>query len=88
MSDYVMSNGRPANSYPDDPKIMLSVSDDGGITWSEYMPRSMGRIGEYQTRVKWNRLGAAPARVMRFALSDPAPLTVMDLSVEVEGAAR
>lgn len=83
---YVLSDGNLSVVYPDNPQIMLAVSDDGGITWSEYMPRSMGKLGHYQQRVYWDRLGCAPARVMRFALSDPAPLTVVDLSVDIEGA--
>jgi hypothetical protein len=76
------------SQYPADPQIMLSVSEDGGKTWSEWITRSMGKLGEYQQRISWNRLGDSDKMVLRFALSDPAPLTVIDLEVEMEGGQK
>jgi hypothetical protein len=40
-----------------DPQIMLRWSDDGGHTWSKEHWRSMGPIGQSQTRIIWRRLG-------------------------------
>lgn len=54
-----------------DPKIMMQYSDDGGRTWSSELWRDIGRVGEYKTRVKWNRLGRSRDRVYRVRTSDP-----------------
>lgn len=53
------------------PKIMMQYSDDGGRTWSDELWRDIGRIGEYKTRVKWNKLGRSRDRVYRVSTSDP-----------------
>lgn len=56
----------------ENPKIVLDWSNDGGRTWSDLKePTSMGRLGEYQTRVRWTRLGQARQRVYRIRISDP-----------------
>ena len=56
-----------------DPQVMLSLSNDGGKTFGPEMWRSMGKRGEYLTRVRWNRLGAARRRVFEVAVTDPVP---------------
>lgn len=53
------------------PQIMLQISKDGGRTWSSEKWRSMGAIGKYLTRVRWNRLGQARDWVFRLKISDP-----------------
>ena len=54
-----------------DPQIMLQYSDDGGNTWSNELWMSMGKIGEYDTRVVWRQLGNARDRVWKVRISDP-----------------
>lgn len=54
-----------------DPKIMLQYSDDGGRTWSGELWRSVGKMGEYKTRVKWNKLGSSRDRVYRIEYTEP-----------------
>ena len=53
-----------------DPQIMMSYSDDGGRTWSGELWRSVGKIGEYSTRVRWMALGRSRKRVYKFRGSD------------------
>lgn len=53
-----------------DPKIMMRYSDNGHI-WSDELWRSMGKVGEYDTRVKWNKLGRARQRVYEVSSSEP-----------------
>ena len=65
-----------------DPQAMLQVSDDGGRTWSSEMWESIGKKGEYQTEVKWNRLGGFRSRVMRVAISDPVKRAIYSAHVE------
>ncbi len=56
------------------PQAMLDISDDGGRTWSYPQSwKSMGRIGDYGTRLRWTRLGNFYQRVMRITISDPVP---------------
>jgi hypothetical protein len=63
-----------------DPQIRLDYSDDMGRTWSNEIPRSMGKVGEYNTRVIWSRLGSIPrSRVLRFKMSDPVEFSVYGL---------
>lgn len=55
----------------DDPQIMMQYSDDGGHTFSTQLLRTLGPIGNYRTRVKWNKLGRSRDRVYRLRVSDP-----------------
>ena len=61
-----------------DPQAMLSVSDDGGITYGNELWAGMGRIGQYRTRVFWQQLGANPDAVIKVRWSDPVPVRVSD----------
>lgn len=54
-----------------DPLIMMRYSDDGGKTWSNELTRTIGKVGKYKTRVKWNKLGASRDRVYEVSVSDP-----------------
>jgi hypothetical protein len=56
-----------------DPLVMLRMSDDGGKTWGAEHMRSAGKVGQYGTRVRWSRLGAARRRVFEVSLTDPIP---------------
>lgn len=67
------------------PKVMLEVSDDGGRTFSFHTEEDLGRMGEYQDRVVWHRLGMSADRVYRASVSDPVPVLVQDTVAEVEG---
>lgn len=56
----------------DDPQIMLSVSDDGGRTWSVLQKwRSMGKIGEYLKRLRWLKMGQFRQRIIKLEVTDP-----------------
>lgn len=67
-----------------DPKIMLDWSNDGGRTWSNEHWRNLGRIGEFQTRAIWNRLGAPRDRVYRFSITDPVRRTLILSTLNAE----
>ena len=54
-----------------DPQVMLQYSDDGGFTWSSELWRTIGRVGKYFTRVKWNKLGMSRDRVYKVVITDP-----------------
>jgi len=61
-----------ATGQGSDPQAMLDWSDDGGRTFTvPQMWRSMGPIGDYQTRLQWNELGSFYQRCLRLSVSDP-----------------
>ena len=55
------------------PVVGLRYSNDGGKTWGPEIYRSAGAIGNYGTRVRWERMGAARRRVFEVSVSDPVP---------------
>lgn len=61
-----LSTGQGSN-----PQMMLQISKDGGRTFGPEKWRSMGAIGKYLARVRWNRLGQARDWVFRLRISDP-----------------
>jgi hypothetical protein len=65
------------------PIVLLSWSDDGGHTWSNEHPVSMGAMGKYRTRAKWWRLGVARDRVFRVATSEPVPVTWLGVELDL-----
>lgn len=68
-----------------DPQISLRYSNDGGYTWSNSMARSIGKLGEYGKRVRWNRLGTGREWIFEFTYVEPTPLGLLELYAEVEG---
>lgn len=60
------------------PQIMLDWSDDQGNSWKAFQPwQSMGKIGEYLTRLRWKKLGWFWQRYFRITISDPVPRVIM-----------
>lgn len=53
-----------------DPQISLQYSDDGGATWSNEVFESLGKSGEYLTRVIFYDLGMARNRVYKITESN------------------
>lgn len=66
-----------------DPQAMLDWSDDGGHTWSNEVWASVGKIGEYRTRLRWRRLGRSRDRVFRVTITDPVKVVIVGATVEV-----
>lgn len=72
-----------SNGQGSDPQVMLRFSDDGGRTWSNERWRSLGKMGEYRRRAKWNRNGAARDRVYEYAISDPVRRTLILATADI-----
>jgi hypothetical protein len=65
---------------------MLRYSDTSTKTWSTERWRSMGRQGEYSTRVIWNKLGLArgpQGRVYELSGTDPVPIAFRAAGVDL-----
>jgi len=65
------------------PQVMMRMSDDGGKTWGIERWRSAGKIGEYGTRVRWDRLGRARRRVFEVVMTDPIAWRLTGAYVEL-----
>lgn len=59
-----------------DPQMMIRFSRDGGMTWGPELLRSIGKTGEYETRVLVNRLPMARKFVPEISGSDPVPVRI------------
>lgn len=66
------------------PLISLRYSDDGGKTWSDARTRTLGALGEYDTRVRWDMCGSGRDRVWELSGSDPVAIRLIDFFVGVE----
>lgn len=75
------------NSDSTDPEWLFKYSDDLGRTWSNRIPRAMGKVGEYKKRLIWRRLGRIPYnRVVTFKTDDPVKIAILKLEAEAEAA--
>jgi hypothetical protein len=74
------------NGQGSDPQIMLQRSKDGGMTWSMQQPwRSMGKIGEYQRRLRWMSQGQGFQMSWMLNVSDPVPRTIIAAHADISG---
>lgn len=67
-----------------DPVIMLSFSDDGGMTFSTEMWGTVGQIGQYQWKVEWFCLGSFESRIVRVKTSDPVHYSIHSAGADIE----
>lgn len=70
--------------YGSDPQAMLDWSDDGGKTWSNEHWTTIGKKGEYLTRVVWRRLGRFRQRQFRVVITEPVPVVILGAFMEIE----
>lgn len=66
-----------------DPQVALYYSDDGGNTYGNAHTESLGKIGEYNKRVKFDQLGEYRHRVWEVRISDPVPTTLIGAFAEM-----
>lgn len=59
-----------------DPQVILDYSDDGGQSYKNERWAGIGKIGEYQKRAIWRRLGSFRLRNYRLTYSEPTPFTI------------
>jgi len=71
-----------------DPQAMLQYSDDGGHIWSNEKWQSMGKIGEYLSRVRWTQLGRFYQRVFRIVITDPVKVALIEADVDISKGSR
>lgn len=77
--ELLMQTGVGDSTTPD-PQIRMDYSDDGGRNFVSEISRSMGRVGEFKTRVRWSRQGRIPNhRMLRYKMSAPVEFNVYSL---------
>ena len=59
------------------PFATIAWSKDGGHSYSSEYPCSMGKMGEYNKKLLWRRLGAAKDKVYRLTMSVPVKKIVL-----------
>lgn len=79
--DFETGVGQSNNSTP---QVMLQVSRDNGNTWGNELWQSIGKIGEYLTRVIWWRLGTARDFVFKLRVTDPVKVVIAGAAIEAE----
>lgn len=68
------------------PVCDLLVSKDGGFSFFSVGYSSMGPIGNYTQRLKWNNLGAARDWVLKLRITDPVLRVITGASAEISVA--
>ena len=71
-----------ATGQGDNPQAMLRWSNDGGSTWSNEHWVSIGKIGNYQNRAIWRRLGWSRDRIFEVVVSDPIKAVVVSANLK------
>lgn len=71
-------------SGEDTPLMLMSYSDDGGRTYTNDREGSMGDVGQYRKRIKWNRVGKFYQRVIRLRISAPVRRAIISAEAELE----
>lgn len=67
-----------------DPQAMLRWSNDGGSTWSNEHWTTIGRVGRYQNRAIWRRLGWSRDRIYEVSMSDPVRTVIISANLKAE----
>lgn len=65
----------------DFPQAMLRWSRDGGHTWSNEVFSTIGKIGEYDARCMWSRLGRSRDWTFEIAFSDPVKIAIVGANI-------
>ena len=64
------------------PQAMLRWSNDGGSTWSNEHWASIGKVGKYQNRIIWRRLGQARDRIYEVVVTDPIKAVIVSANLK------
>lgn len=73
-----------ATGQGSDPKAILRWSNDGGHIWQPERWATLGKMGEYQARCIFRRLGQARQRVYEVLITDPVKVTLLGAYLEIE----
>lgn len=60
----------------ENPKVTLQLSKDGARTWSGGYTTSIGKVGEYNNKAVFRRLGMAEKITFRIKISEPVKIAI------------
>lgn len=66
------------------PQMMLQISKDGGHSWGTERLSAAGKIGEYDARAIWRRLGRGYEWTFRVRNSDAVPVAISGAWVDLQ----
>ena len=79
----MMDTGVGINSgQGSEPEIMLRTSIDGAKTWSNEMRQPLGKQGDYEAEVTWNRLAFGRSLIMELVISDPVKRAIIGAYID------
>lgn len=67
-----------------DPRLVLRISRDGSFTFGNPIYASMGKVGQYRHRARWQRLGYARDAVFEVYCDDPCDVTFLSAYLDFE----
>ena len=65
-----------------DPQAMLRWSSDGGSTWSNEYWCTIGKMGKYNNRAIWRRLGWSRDRIFEVVVTDPVKAVIVSANLK------
>jgi hypothetical protein len=71
-----------SNDIGINPQAMLRWSNDGGSTWSNEHWAGIGKVGKYQNRIIWRRLGQARDRIYEVVVTDPIKAVIVSANLK------
>lgn len=71
----------------ENPTLQLRWSEDGGQTWGNWIEQSIGKMGEYNKLVQFQRLGQGRNRVFQLRCTDPVDINLMGAILDLEPGA-
>lgn len=71
-----------SNDIGINPQAMLRWSNDGGSTWSNEHWASIGKVGKYQNRIIWRRLGWSRDRIFEVVVTDPIKAVIVSANLK------
>jgi len=67
-----------------DPQVMLQISKDGGRTYGDEIWRTIGKIGEYKTRVVFRPIGFSDNFTFKIRISDKVKKNILGAFINFE----
>lgn len=67
-----------------DPRIILRISRDGAATWGNPIIATMGKIGQYLHRARWQRLGKSRDFVLEVSCTDNVRIRILSAYLDLE----
>lgn len=76
--DMLQGVGKPNTTDPEaDPKIFLSISSDGGVTYHDYGSAEVGRSGDRLYRTIWRKLGVRRDTIVKLEMFNDVPYYIL-----------